>query len=77
MIENLYKDGYEKTINALEEALKVGRENPDAFSIERHGSGWAIYRGRNASHHGYNLGQLTETDEATAKFLEDKLNGKI
>lgn len=49
-------------------------ERKPLFSIERHGSGWAIYRGRDSFHHGENLGHLTETDEATVQMLERRLN---
>lgn len=45
-----------------------------SYKVERHGSGWAIYKGRDALHHGYNLGHLTETTEEVAKLIERGLN---
>ena len=44
------------------------------WSVERHGNGWAIYRGRNESHHGWNLGQLTECDSRLPIVIERALN---
>lgn len=35
---------------------------PNAFSIEPHGSGYAIYLGRGPYHHGLNLAYVTEVD---------------
>jgi len=57
------------------DAAESVKQEP-VFSIERNGSGWAIYQGRDCFHHGYNLGHLTETDEATAKMLESRLNAE-
>lgn len=44
------------------------------YSIERHGNGWAIYRGRDGMHHGWNLGQLSECSESTVHLVEGALN---
>jgi hypothetical protein len=44
------------------------------FRIERRGSEWSIYRGRDHQHQGFLLGWLVETDYKTAKMLEDRLN---
>lgn len=44
------------------------------YTVERHGSGWAIYSGRDQFHHGFNLGQLSECDESIAKRVEAALN---
>ena len=44
------------------------------FTIEPHGSGYAIYQGRDMSHHGLNLGQLTEISIETVKMLAGRLN---
>lgn len=54
--------------------MKTNELAKPAFRVERHGSGWAIYQGRDELHHGCNLGHLTETNEATAKMLEERLN---
>ena len=50
---------------------------PAPFSVERHGSGWAIYRGRDHQHHGCNLGHLTECDEKLPALIEASLNASI
>jgi hypothetical protein len=44
------------------------------YSVEPHGNGWAIYRGRDYQHHGWNLGQLSECSEETALLVEGALN---
>lgn len=44
------------------------------YSVERHGSGWAIYLGRDAFHHGANLGHLTETTQDIADQIGRALN---
>lgn len=44
------------------------------YTVERHGSGWAIYTGRDLHHHGLNWGQLSECDEALAKRIQLALN---
>lgn len=44
------------------------------YTVERHGSGWAIYTGRDLHHHGLNWGQLGECDEALAKRIQLALN---
>jgi hypothetical protein len=44
------------------------------YTVERHGNGWAIYRGRDVMHHGWNLGQLSECSEDTVRLVEGALN---
>lgn len=44
------------------------------YSVDRHGNGWAIYRGRDVMHHGWNLGQLSECSEDTVRLVEGALN---
>jgi hypothetical protein len=46
------------------------------WSVERHGSGWAIYRGRDQHHHGWNLGQLTECDDKLPALIQRALNAQ-
>lgn len=46
------------------------------FTVEPHGSGYAIYRGRDADHHGENLGHLTECTLDLPKILERALNAQ-
>lgn len=45
-----------------------------AYSVEKHGRGWAIYQGRDGMHHGLNLGQLVETNGEVAALVEAGLN---
>ena len=45
------------------------------YQVEPHGDGYAIYRGRDQSHHGLNLAHLTECTEEFAKQIEAALNG--
>jgi hypothetical protein len=47
---------------------------PTPYRVQRHGQGWAIYRGRSFEHHGWNLGQLSESTEALAQQIETGLN---
>lgn len=58
----------------LPKAPTVMASCPSRHTVERHGSGWAIYTGRNASHHGLNWGQLSECNEGLAKRVELGLN---
>jgi hypothetical protein len=44
---------------------------PSAYSIEKHGDGWAIYQGSDSMHHGANLGQIH--DHACAMLITDLL----
>jgi hypothetical protein len=44
---------------------------PSAYSIEKHGDGWAIYQGRDSMHHGANLGQIH--DHVCAMLITDLL----
>jgi hypothetical protein len=46
---------------------------PDPYTIEKHGDGWAIYKGRDLMHHGYNLGQIH--DEKLAQYIGGLLKG--
>lgn len=57
------------------QASMAGQQAQSArYSVERHGSGWAIYMGRDVNHHGLNLGQLSECDEGIAQLVERGLN---
>lgn len=47
------------------------------YSIRPHGDGYAIYRGRDLHHHGYNIGHLTEVTQITIKLIEDALNATL
>jgi hypothetical protein len=47
---------------------------PTWYSLSPHGDGYAIYRGRDLFHHGYNIGHLTEVTLDTVKMLESALN---
>lgn len=58
----------------LPKAPSVVASCQSRHTVERHGSGWAIYTGRNDSHHGLNWGQLSECDEGLAKRVELGLN---
>jgi hypothetical protein len=46
---------------------------PDPYTIEKHGDGWAIYKGRDLMHHGANLGQIH--DEKLAQYIGGLLKG--
>lgn len=46
----------------------------DRFSIEAHGDGYALYRGRCCHRHGLNLAHITEADKATLDMIEGALN---
>jgi hypothetical protein len=46
---------------------------PDPYTIEKHGDGWAIYKGRDSMHHGANLGQIH--DEKLAQYIGGLLKG--
>ncbi len=59
--------------------LEFVKKRNDAFAnrpwvVEKHGDGYAIYRGRDAFHHGWNMAHLTEVTEQTVKLIEDALN---
>lgn len=47
---------------------------PVRYSIERHGNGYALYKGRCCHKHGYNLAFITETDKETLVLIEASLN---
>lgn len=47
------------------------------YTVERHGDGWAIYRGRDREHHGLNLGHLTECSAELAAMIEGGLNATV
>lgn len=47
------------------------------YTVERHGDGWAIYSGRDATHHGLNLGHLTECSADLATQIESALNAAL
>lgn len=44
------------------------------YTVQPHGNGFAIYRGRDHAHHGMNLGSLTECSPDLAQLLERALN---
>lgn len=44
------------------------------YSIEPHGNGWALYRGRCNHKHGFNLAHITETDQETLDLIVSALN---
>jgi hypothetical protein len=46
---------------------------PDPYTMEKHGDGWAIYKGRDLMHHGANLGQIH--DEKLAQYIGGLLKG--
>lgn len=48
----------------------------ERFTVEPHGSGYAIYRGRDADHHGENLGHVTECMPCLPRMLERALNAQ-
>lgn len=52
----------------------IDQSKSKPYSVERHGSGWAIYAGRDLCHHGANLGHLTETTDEIAARIETALN---
>lgn len=54
--------------------IDLAKKGSKPYSVERHGSGWAIYAGRDISHHGANLGHLTETTDEIAVRIETALN---
>jgi len=47
---------------------------PVTFSIESHGTGYALYRGRCCHRHGLNLAFITEADKGTLAMIEGALN---
>jgi hypothetical protein len=53
-------------------AMPKGRR----YSVEPHGAGYAIYQGRDATHHGLNLGYLTEFDAGLPALIERAMNGE-
>jgi hypothetical protein len=53
-------------------AMPQGRR----YSVEPHGNGHAIYQGRDAAHHGLNLGYLTECSTELPALIERALNGE-
>lgn len=44
------------------------------YTVEQHGSGFAIYDGRDENHHGLNLARITETTAEVAALIEQGLN---
>lgn len=49
----------------------------DLFSIEPHGKGFALYRGRCNHRHGYNLAFITETNQQTLDLIVTALNKEL
>ena len=50
--------------------------NDPSFSIEEHGKGFALYRGRNIAVHGYNIAHITECDKETRDMITAAMNAK-
>lgn len=49
-------------------------ECKQSYSIEEHGSGWALYLGRCAHKHGLNLANITEPDMRLLTRMLERLN---
>lgn len=49
----------------------------ERYTIEQHGDGYALYVGRDESHHGYNLAHITEADTPTLNKIERALNEMV
>ena len=47
---------------------------PIRYSIETHGNGYALYKGRCIHKHGYKLAFITETAKETLILIETALN---
>jgi len=50
--------------------------DPERFTIEKHGAGYALYKGRCNHQHGLNLAYITEATDADLEIIEDTLNLK-
>ena len=63
-------------LDNLDSELKqpVSGHNAKLWSVELHGDGWAIYKGRDSENHGFKLGQLTQTTAADVMEIEQALN---
>jgi hypothetical protein len=46
----------------------------NVFTVEPHGNGWAIFRGRDSQHHGLNLGRITECEPGVPEMIEAARN---
>lgn len=46
------------------------------YSIEKHGTGFVIYAGRNNEHHGLNLGYIQEPDSRVQQIIDDANLGR-
>jgi hypothetical protein len=55
---------YYRPIRKIKEVVTA---EPDQYTIEKHGYGWAIYKGRDLMHHGANLGQIH--DDKLAQYI--------
>lgn len=44
------------------------------YTVEPHGNGYAIYKGRDSKHHGFNLGHLSECEDGLPQLIESALN---
>lgn len=44
------------------------------YTVEPHGNGYAIYKGRDKAHHGSNLGLLSECEDGLPQLIESALN---
>lgn len=71
----------ERALRELLAAIDAALQAPPAaavpagpYTVERHGNGWAVYRGRDHQHHGWNLGHLTECSDDLPAMIERGLN---
>lgn len=62
-----------RSLNQAAQAPKPIIPN-SGYTVERHGNGYAIYRGRTMEHHGENLGHLTECLPHLPDMIEKALN---
>lgn len=81
------KNGQPMTIEQILEELRAGQSaraqgEPEPmiptgrYTVEPHGKGYAIYRGRDMDHHGENLGHLSDCLPYLPNMVEKVLNGQ-
>lgn len=70
----LTKQSIRDRLANLEASGAPGAPAAARYRVERHGTGWAIYRGRDSQHHGMNLGLLTECSPDLARRVHQGLN---
>lgn len=61
------------TDNSTSNAWPTGQ----GYTIQPHGSGHALYRGRDRAHHGLNLAQISEASEETLQLIERAMNANV